>query len=296
MASGSPSSRRATVVRSQSRFIRAMTSSWIPAGQTRGALADGGAVAEPLGARLRRHRDNPLTALRLALRQRGRGGRSSRPVKSAADAFGHAATHAPQPMHAAASIARSAARLRRPGSRSPPARSRCGSTRSRRTAMIRSRALRSTTRSFSTGNAAARQGSSRSTSPSLEVAHVRLADGRVRERAVRLAVHEEAARPADALAAVRVEGDRLLAALDELLVQGVEHLEERHVLGHVGYVVLDEAALVARVLLPPDVEEDPHGRSLTCSCAAAAGRARTASGSLCSTGGSPGPRHSHAAT
>jgi hypothetical protein len=51
--------------------------------------------------------------------------------------------------------------------------------------------------------------------------------------AVRLAVDHAAAAAADALAAVVVEGDRLLVLLDELLVDVVEHLEEGHVVGDV---------------------------------------------------------------
>ena len=92
----------ASDARSQSRFIRAITWSWMPVGQ-RGALADGRAVAEPPRAP--------------APPSRARGdalgwpwGRTPRwvilaRVKSAAEAFGHAATHAPHPMHAAASMA-----------------------------------------------------------------------------------------------------------------------------------------------------------------------------------------------
>jgi hypothetical protein len=63
----------------------------------------------------------------------------------------------------------------------------------------------------------------------LEVPHVQLAHGRVAKRAVRLPVDEEAAHAADALAAVRVERDGLLALRHEPLVQHVQHLEEGHV-------------------------------------------------------------------
>ena len=86
-------------------------------------------------------------------------------VKSIAEALGQAATQAPQPMQAAASMARSAFSLRigivlpscAPpivAEMNPPA------------AMMRSKAPRSTTRSLTTGKDAARQGSSVSTSPS----------------------------------------------------------------------------------------------------------------------------------
>jgi hypothetical protein len=55
-----------------------------------------------------------------------------------------------------------------------------------------------------------------------------------------------------------VEGDRLLAAADEPLVDDVEHLQERHVgadgLGLVG----DEASAVFGVLLPPHFQRQVH--------------------------------------
>ena len=84
-----------------------------------------------------------------------------------ADAFLHAATHAPQPMQAAASMERSALSLGTStalpsgalpvaAEMKPPA------------AISRSKALLSTTRSFTTGKARARQGSRYSSSPSLK--------------------------------------------------------------------------------------------------------------------------------
>ena len=97
-----------------------------------------------------------------------------------------------------------------------------------------------------------------STSPSREAAHVELAGGRPVARAVRPAVDDDAAGAADALAAVVVEGDRVLALLDQALVDDVEHLEERHVRADVGRLVGDEAARRLRVLLPPDLERDLH--------------------------------------
>ena len=90
-----------------------------------------------------------------------------------------------------------------------------------------------------------------------ERAHVQLA-GRRHLRTVRLAVDHQAAHAADALAAVAVERDRVLAVEDEPLVEDVEHLEERHVRGHVVDVVGDQAALGVRGRLPPDPQGDSH--------------------------------------
>src|SRR5690606_27097466 len=64
----------------------------------------------------------------------------------------------------------------------------------------------------------------------------------------------ERAHAADALAAIVIERDRLFAALDELLVEDVEHLEERSVGRNVPDLVGDERARALGVLLAPDVE------------------------------------------
>jgi hypothetical protein len=50
---------------------------------------------------------------------------------------------------------------------------------------------------------------------------------------VGVSVDDDPALAADALAAVRVEGERLLALVEELFVENVEHFEERGVLVHV---------------------------------------------------------------
>jgi hypothetical protein len=59
---------------------------------------------------------------------------------------------------------------------------------------------------------------------------VQLAGGGAGVGAVGPAVDHQRAHAADALATVGVEGDRLLALGLELLVEHVEHLEERRVL------------------------------------------------------------------
>ena len=86
-------------------------------------------------------------------------------AKSIADPFGHAAAHAPQPMHAAASIARSASCL---GTRiefasgAEPARAEMNPP----ACTMRSSAMRSTARSLTIGNAPTRNGSTVMVSPS----------------------------------------------------------------------------------------------------------------------------------
>src|SRR2546423_1511299 len=77
-------------------------------------------------------------------------------------------------------------------------------------------------------------------------------------RARRRRVDQEPAGAADPLAAVVVEGDRVLAPEDELLVERVEHLEEGHVRRDAVDLVVDEAAGARAVLLPPDGEPDLH--------------------------------------
>jgi hypothetical protein len=75
---------------------------------------------------------------------------------------------------------------------------------------------------------------------------------------VRVAVDDHVARAADALAAVLVERDGLLALQDQLLVEDVDELEERHVLDGVVHLVVDEAALVVRAALAPDLQLQFH--------------------------------------
>ena len=74
------------------------------------ALTVIGAAAERLASHGGHHVQRSLVALRLALWQHVEVRDLGR-VKSMAAAFGHAATHAPHPMHAAASNAVSAASL-----------------------------------------------------------------------------------------------------------------------------------------------------------------------------------------
>ena len=90
-----------------------------------------------------------------------------------------------------------------------------------------------------------------------EGAHVELAGGGALG-AVGVAVDDQAARAADALAAVVVEGDRVLAVEGELLVEGVEHLQERHVRGDAVDLVGGHAAGGVGVLLAPDAQGEPH--------------------------------------
>ena len=162
-------------------------------------------------------------------------------VKSMADALGQAATQAPQPMHAAASMAVSAASF---GTRMTLA---SGALPGRRTDIaaglddpVERRPIDHQVLDDREGLGTPRL--QRQGIAVLEEPHVKLADGRAAARAVGHAVDQETARPADALAAIVVEGDRLFAAADQLFVQDVEHLQERHVGGHPLDLVGDELA------------------------------------------------------
>ena len=146
-----------------------------------------------------------------------------------AEAFLQTATQAPQPMQAAASMARP-----RPSfgtgmalpSGAPPV-----FTETKPPAwMMRSNALRFTTRSLTGGKAFARQGSMVMVCAVIEMAHVKLAGGGAVVAAVRDAVDHQRAHAADAFAAIGVKGDRFLAFGDQPFVHHVEHFEERHVL------------------------------------------------------------------
>jgi hypothetical protein len=75
---------------------------------------------------------------------------------------------------------------------------------------------------------------------------------------VRHAVDHHAAHAADAFAAVVVEGHRVVAVEDELLVEDVEHLQEARVRGDVLDVVADHPAGVGGSLLAPHAHLDVH--------------------------------------
>ena len=153
------------------------------------------------------------------------------PVNSAAAAFGHAATQAPHPMHAAASIARSAF---------------CFGT-GMRVAVLRA-AGRDRNISAAGDNAVERAAvddqifddRKRSCAPGLEVehvavfevAHMELANRGCRLRTVRDSVDHESARAANAFAAIVIESDRLFALRNEIFVEHVEHFQKRHVRIH----------------------------------------------------------------
>ena len=91
----------------------------------------------------------------------------------------------------------------------------------------------------------------------LERAHVQLA-GRRDLGAVRHARDHETAHAADAFTAVGVERDRLDAVGLQLLVEHVEHLEERHVVADVTDRVGLETPSGGRVVLTPDLECEIH--------------------------------------
>ena len=87
----------------------------------------------------------------------------------------------------------------------------------------------------------------------LELAHVQLA-GRHLLAAVGHTVDGERAHTADALAAVVVEMDGLLAFVDEFFIHDIEHLEERSFVRDVLCLVGFDAALGLSIFLPPDLE------------------------------------------
>jgi len=90
----------------------------------------------------------------------------------------------------------------------------------------------------------------------LEQPHVQLARGGRALAAVRAPVDHQRAHAADALAAVVIERDGLLALVGELLVEDVEHLEERRVRGHVRDLVGHELAGGLAIRLAPDMKRE----------------------------------------
>ena len=178
-------------------------------------------------------------------------------VKSWPAPLGQAATQAPQPMQAAASIARSEASLGtaiRFASGALPV----GAVMKPPASMMRSKAPRSTTRSLTSGKPAERKGSTVIVSPSVKRAQVQLAGRGAVLGAVGLAVDRQPARAADPLAAVGVERDGLAALAGQVLVQEVEQLEERHLVGRVVDLVGLELAGARRARLAPDAQREPQ--------------------------------------
>ena len=70
---------------------------------------------------------------------------------------------------------------------------------------------------------------------------------------MRCTVDVERAHTADTLAAVMVEHEGLLAFVDEFLVQDVEHLEERGIIGNIVHLVGVEMSLVLGAVLAPEL-------------------------------------------
>jgi hypothetical protein len=69
-----------------------------------------------------------------------------------------------------------------------------------------------------------------------------------------LAVDHHPATPADSLSAVVVELDGLLSLGDETLVENIEHLEKRHLLGNPAQLIGDETSRCLRAFLTPHLE------------------------------------------
>ena len=69
-----------------------------------------------------------------------------------------------------------------------------------------------------------------------------------------MSVDVERAHAADTLATVVVENERLFAALDELLVQDVEHFEEGSIGGDILHFKCVEMTLCLRTILTPHLQ------------------------------------------
>src|SRR5690606_6529525 len=94
-----------------------------------------------------------------------------------------------------------------------------------------------------------------------ELPHAQLARGAPELGAVGLPVDYKAAGAADSLAAVAVEGDGVLPFLGELLVEDVEHLQERHFGENAVDRILFKAARFVGAGLAPDLEAELHRAS-----------------------------------
>ncbi len=94
--------------------------------------------------------------------------------------------------------------------------------------------------------------------PILEMSHVKLAGSRAALAAMRDSVDDERTHTANAFAAIRVERNRLLSALDQSLVHHVEHFQKGHIFEDIRCLVSFEAPGHPGILLPPNFESQIH--------------------------------------
>ena len=77
-------------------------------------------------------------------------------------------------------------------------------------------------------------------------------------RTVGLAIDRKRTGPANALAAIGIECDRLLALCDKPFVHDIQHFEKRRIRRNVRGLVFDELPFALRVSLAPDLEFEIH--------------------------------------
>jgi hypothetical protein len=87
---------------------------------------------------------------------------------------------------------------------------------------------------------------------------VELANGCGRLRAVCDSVNHETARTANTFAAIVIESDRLFTLRNQFFIEHIQHFKKRHMRIHFRVLVLDHAADVIRIFLPPNVESEFH--------------------------------------
>lgn len=92
----------------------------------------------------------------------------------------------------------------------------------------------------------------------MELAHVELAGGHFGIRTVRLAVDMQRTHATDTLTAVVVERHRFFALVYQVVVQDIEHFEERRVFGDIVHLVRLEPAFCLGVRLTPYLKFEIH--------------------------------------
>ncbi len=92
----------------------------------------------------------------------------------------------------------------------------------------------------------------------LEAAHVQLTNRDTWERTVRDTVDHESAGTTNPFAAIVIESNGLFPFFHELVVEHVQHFQERHVLADAVHLILDHPTAIGCVALPPDVKSDSH--------------------------------------
>jgi hypothetical protein len=82
---------------------------------------------------------------------------------------------------------------------------------------------------------------------------MKLADGGTLLRAMGFSIDHKATAATDPFPAVMLKSNRLLAFALKLLIQHIQHLQKRHMLGDIGNFIADKFSGSIPIFLTPDI-------------------------------------------